>query len=168
MKLIIAATVVTVCSYIFDAWVLVLPVTSMLIFLLSLPFLAIATIACCFRKLRRPALHVMACVGVFVIGVVAVVGTLHLRKCAIERRAVKLGDACLAYRAKHGHYPERLDQLVPEYVSSVPPASYGLLADEEFSYAPHEGSEPFLYYGCAPPFGNCYYYIESHCWAFLD
>ena len=168
MRLLIAATIVSACSYLFDAWVLILPVTSLLLFLLSLPCFAIATIVCCFRKYRRPALNVMACTGVFILGVVAVGGTLHMRHCAIKRRAAKLGDACLAYRAKYKRYPERLDQLVPEYVSSVPPATYGLFGNEEFVYAPHETWQPFIYYECVPPFGVCYYYIESRCWAYLD
>ena len=37
-----------------------------------------------------------------------------------------------------------------------------------FYYAPHETYEPFLYYECLPPFGHCYYYVESRCWRFLD
>jgi hypothetical protein len=168
MKLVIAATIITLCSYIYDAWVLVLPVTSMLLFLLSLPCFAIATIVCLFRKYRRTALKVMACTGVFVLGVLAVAGTLHLRSIAIQRRAAKIGDACLAYRAKYQHYPEKLDQLVPEYVSSVPPATYGWFGNKEFVYAPHETTEPFIYYDCAPPFGVCYYYVESRCWRYLD
>jgi hypothetical protein len=168
MKLVIAATIVTLCSYVFDAWVLDLPITSMLLFLLSLPCFAIALIVCIFRKYRRTALNVMACTGVFVLGVAAVAGTLHLRDSAIRRRAAKIGDACLAYRAKYQRYPEKLDQLVPEYIPSVPPASYELFGNKKFSYAPHETTEPFIYYHCVPPFGVCYYYVESRSWSYLD
>ena len=74
----------------------------------------------------------------------------------------------LAYRAKYQHYPEKLDQLVPEYVSSIPSATYGLFGNEKFSYAPHETTEPFIFYHCVPPFGVCYYYVESRCWEYLD
>jgi hypothetical protein len=168
MKLLKAAMVVSACLYILDAWIWSLPVASTLLFVLSLPCFAVAAIVCLFRKYRRPALNVMGCVGIFLLGFAALVGTLHLRKTLLERRAVKIGDACLAYRAKYNRYPERLDQLVPEYFSSVPPARYGILSGEDFSYSADDGPQPFLYYECLPPFGNCYYYIECDCWDSRD
>jgi len=35
-----------------------------------------------------------------------------------DRRAIKIGNACLAFRVKYQRYPHRLDELVPE-ISSV-------------------------------------------------
>jgi hypothetical protein len=168
MKLLRVVTIVTVCLYILDAWAWFVPAASILVFLLSLPCFAIASIACFFPKYRRLSLRVMACVGFFFLGVVAVVGTLHIRKTLVERKAVKLGNACLAYHAKYDRYPERLDDLVPEYISSVPAANYGILGKDKFFYSAHDGPQPFIYYRCLPLFGNCYYYVECRCWDFLD
>jgi hypothetical protein len=164
----IATTMITLWFYILDAWVWFLPIVSLFVFLLILPCFLIATVACLFRRFRTSAFRVMACIGILFLGIVAVGVTNHIRNDLPRRRAVKLGDACLAYHAKYSHYPKHLDDLVPEFISSVPAAKNGILGEDDFFYAPHETSEPFIYYECFPPFGNCYYYVESRCWKFLD
>jgi hypothetical protein len=135
---------------------------------LSLPCFLIAAIVCLFRKSRTSAFKVMASIGILFLGIVAVGITNHIRNNLTESRAVKLGEACIAYHAKYHRYPERLDDLVPEFISSVPSARIGIFGKDDFDYAPHEAHEPFLYYECLPPFGHCYYYVESRCWRFLD
>ena len=95
-------------------------------------------------------------------------GTSNVRKNLTQYCAAKLGKACQAYRAKYHHYPERLDDLVPEFIASVPTVRVSIFGEDRFGYSSHDGSEPFIYYNCLPPFGNCYYYVESRCWAFLD
>jgi len=110
----------------------------------------------------------IACIGILFIGVVADVGTNYIRRNLIASRAVKLADACRAYRAKYNNYPKRLNDLVPEFISSVRPARVVFLGEDDLLYYAYEGPEPFLYYNCLPPFGRCYYYVESRCWRFLD
>ncbi len=168
LNLLIPVTVFTVGVYIVDAWMWFLPILSLFVLLLSLPCLLIAAIVCLFRRFRNSAFKVMACIGILFLGILAVGVTNHIRNNLTERRAVKLGEACLAYHAKYNRYPEHLDDLVPEFISSVPAARIGIFGEDDFSYAPHETSEPFIYYECLPPFGHCYYYVESRCWTFLD
>lgn len=163
-----AAAIITLGFYILDAWVLFFPIASLVVLLLILPSFLITAILCLFRRCRASALRVMACIGILFLGVVAVVSTSHFRKNLTQRRATKLGEACLAYRGKYRRYPDRLGDLVPEFISSVPTARVGILGENGFRYSSHDGPEPFIYYNCVPPFGNCYYYVESHCWTFLD
>ena len=94
-------------------------------------------------------------------------------------RAGKLGDACLAYRAKYHHYPQELNALVPEFIPSVPVARYGLVPDN-FSYSagkdarelemwgPPKGEGPMLSYSEPPGEGHYYYDIERRCWRYSD
>jgi len=164
----IAAALIALGFYTLDAWVWFLPVISVVVLMLILPCLLIATILCLFAGLRRSSLKAMGFMGILFLGVVAVVGTNYFHRRLTHCRAAKLGEACRAYRAKYHHYPEGLDELVPEFIKSVPPATAGILGEDNFVYSSHEGPEPFIYYNCLPPFGNCYYYVESHCWAFLD
>ena len=103
----------------------------------------------------------LVCIGILFLGVLADVGAHQLRRNRINSRAVKLGDACLEYRAKYNHYPEQLDDLVPEFISSIQPATATFLGEDDFNYSSHDGPEPFIYYECIPPFGHCYYYVES-------
>lgn len=164
----IAAMFIALGFYALDAWILLLPVISFTILGLILPCFLLASILCLFRRLRPRAFQAMRFIGVLFLGAVAAVGTVHFHKRLTQCRAVKLGQACQAYRAKYRHYPERLDDLVPEFVASVPPATTGIFGDDGFVYSSHDGPEPFIYYNCLPPFGNCYYYVESRCWVFLD
>jgi hypothetical protein len=164
----IVAGFIALGFYALDTWVLFLPVISLIVLGLILPCFLIAAILCVFRRLRTPVLKAMRIMGILFVGVVAAVGTSHFRRDLTQRRAVKLGQACQAYRGKYHHYPERLDDLVPEFIASVPPATVGIFGDDYFEYSSHDGPEPFIYYNCLPPFGNCYYYVESRCWAFLD
>ena len=70
------------------------------------------------------------------------------------RRATVLQIALAAYRLDHDEFPERLSDLVPEYLESLPfdpysrqpfqyePLGLGLPLDHPFSYAQYEQSEP--------------------------
>jgi hypothetical protein len=164
----IAAAIIALCFYILDVWVWFLPIASLFVSLLILPCFLIATILCLFRRCRTLAFKVLGCLGILFLGILAVGLTNQICNNLAKHRAVQLGDACLAYRAKYNRYPKRLENLVPEFISSVPPARTGILGEEGFFYAPNETSQPFIYYTCLPPFGHCYYYVESRYWRFLD
>lgn len=164
----IAAAFIALGFYTLDAWVWFLPAISVAVLVLILPCFLIATILCLFRRLRASALKAMGSIGILFLGIVAVVGTSHFQRNLTQWRAAKLGEACQAYRTKYHRYPEHLDDLAPEFIASVPAARVGILGEDDFKYSSHDGPEPFIYYNCLPPFGNCYYYVESRCWAFLD
>jgi hypothetical protein len=82
-----------------------------------------------------------------------------------ERRAIKIGSACLAVHAKYQHYPGRLDELMPDVLPSVPVAKYTLGGNNFFYFSPPEGREPMLYYEAFPPFGRRFYHMETGDWA---
>lgn len=44
-----------------------------------------------------------------------------------------------AYHGEHGTYPDRLDELVPHYLSEVPPPTWGLGRWSYERYSPVEG-----------------------------
>ena len=68
-----------------------------------------------------------------------------------ERRAAATALACQVYRADHGQWPQRLDQLVPEFLPAVPRDPY--CADERSigylvlkTRLPGGGDRPLLYF----------------------
>jgi hypothetical protein len=83
-----------------------------------------------------------------------------------DRRAIELGKACLAYHARYQHYPQHLEELVPEFLPSVPVAKYTLGGFFHY-YRPTSG-EPMLYYEALPPFGRRFYHMETGGWGYLD
>ena len=79
-----------------------------------------------------------------------------------------IGNACLAFHLKYRRYPLRLDELVPEFLPSVPAAKYTLGGDHFFYFNPPSGLEPMLYDEALPPFGRRFYHMETGRWGYLD
>lgn len=165
LELVLLSALFTIFFYGVDTFFWELPIASLVVFLLLLPCSLIAAILLLFRRFRAAALRGFVCIGVLFLGVIAVCTTSHVRTTRAQGRIVKIGEACVAYREKYNRYPERLDDLAPEFISSLP-ASTDRFSD--IGYSSHDGSEPFIFYHCLPPFGTCYYYVESRCWRFLD
>jgi hypothetical protein len=118
---------------------------------------------------RRVATLRAAMGVIYLFAAIASFVTIGAQNRMADRRAVKLGDACLAYRAKYHHYPKTLDALAPEFISYVPVPRYSLLPSETFSYYSGAGQdEPMLWYVIIPPFGRRFYHIESRQWGFMD
>lgn len=111
------------------------------------------------ERMTRTGIYLMACIAVFVAN--------NLQNRMADRRAIALGNACLAYRAKYHHYPQRLQELVPEFIPSVPVAKYALSGFFSYSSRP-TGGEPMLCYEELPPFGRRFYHMETGDWEYLD
>jgi len=106
-------------------------------------------------------------IAIYVLTGIAVLGSNTLQNRIADRRAIAIGNACLAYRAKYHQYPAELEELVPEFLSSVPPAKWG---GESFNYSRtlNADHEPMLWYAAVPPFGRRFYHMESGTWGYLD
>ena len=105
--------------------------------------------------------------GIYLLAGFAVLSANAIQNRIADRRAVFLGDACLAFHSKYYHYPQRLQELVPEFIPSLPAAKS--LSGIAFVYIPNlKGGEPMLFYEAVPPFGRRFYHMESRSWGFLD
>ncbi len=82
-----------------------------------------------------------------------------------QANAARLIQACEHYHEANGNYPERLDDLVPSYLSSIPRAKY-CLQDGEFKY--DSSPPPLLRWSQVPPFGRRVYNFEAREWRYLD
>jgi hypothetical protein len=110
----------------------------------------------------------LAKAGIYVVGAVAIFGSNALQNRMADRRAIKIGNACLAFRVRHQRYPHSLEELVPEFLPSVPVAKYTLGGDHFSYFNPPSGREPMLYYEALPPFGRRFYHMETGAWGYLD
>jgi hypothetical protein len=79
--------------------------------------------------------------------------------------SARLIQACERYREANGNYPERLDDLVPRYLSSIPRAKY-CLDDGEFKY--YSPPTPMLRWTQIPPYGRRVYNFETREWNYID
>ena len=154
--------------YVADTFFFLLPFDALVLFGVVLLYFLPATLWA-LRTDRRVARLRAAKAGIFLFAAVSIVATIGLQNRMAARRAEKLGDACLAYRAKYHHYPRALKALVPEFIPSVPVAKYGIGFDTRFEYlVGDEQEEPMLYYTAVPPFGRIFYHMESRTWGYMD
>ncbi len=85
-----------------------------------------------------------------------------------RRNAEALIAACRAFQARHGHLPESLEALVPEFLPSLPPARYdgphfGFKYEVDVAARRH-----VLSWTDAIPFGRPFYVFEEDRWGYLD
>lgn len=97
----------------------------------------------------------------------ATIGALRFHSFTARTNAARVIEACRSYEARHGAYPERLPDLVPEFLPSVPRAKYVLLWGD-FTYWSSPGPSHTLMYVAVPPFGRRLYHFEANRWGQLD
>lgn len=83
-----------------------------------------------------------------------------------ESNARRVVAACTAYKAANGNFPKVLDELVPQYLISVPRAKYCLGPSGRFYY--HNFGSPKLYWQVVPPYGRKIYNFDTRSWSYLD
>jgi hypothetical protein len=111
-------------------------------------------------KLRLSKAAITSIVGFAALGIIAY-GNVIARE-----RAESLIVAVEQFYAKHGRYPERLEEVVPAFISAIPRAKYVVIADR-FSYSV-SGSRHSLMYVEIPPYGRRIYTFEDHKWTSVD
>ncbi|MCL5977988.1 MAG: hypothetical protein M1147_07670, partial [Nitrospirae bacterium] len=65
--------------------------------------------------------------GIYALMVVLIIGANIFNNMIAERRAKDIIAACEQFKTKSGRYPEKLSELVPEYLHAVPAAKYSLM-----------------------------------------
>jgi hypothetical protein len=105
--------------------------------------------------------------GIYLVLAVATVATMRFHATTAENHAAQVIEACRAYEARHGKLPDRLAQLVSEFLPAVPRAKYTLQWGE-FDYRTSENTTHTLMYVALPPFGRRLYHFEQARWSQLD
>ncbi|MGD8226744.1 MAG: hypothetical protein PVI20_03120 [Desulfobacteraceae bacterium] len=70
------------------------------------------------------------------------------------------------YRSEQGKYPERLEDLVPQYFSKLPPAAIRF-ESTKYHYIHHKDHHRLMW-AEAPPFGRRMYHFETKKWSTID
>lgn len=85
-----------------------------------------------------------------------------------KENAGRIIAACRAFEAKHGRLPETLEQLVPDFLPSLPPAKFD---GPHFGFqydVSAEGQRHVLGWTEVIPFGRPFYVFEEDRWGYLD
>jgi hypothetical protein len=106
-------------------------------------------------RIKKVALYLLAVVGIMALFMFnRQVGT---------QRADDLVKAVEAYSAKHGQFPQNLEQVVPDFMSSIPLARY-TLASNDFSYRTGPDGKHVLSWTAMPPLARRSYTFEEKRW----
>ena len=84
-----------------------------------------------------------------------------------KENARRVVSACEKYHAANGRFPGSLDELVPEYMHSVPWAKYCLGPGGNFYYYYHFG-KPMLVWQVLTPYSRRIYNFDTRSWSYLD
>ena len=95
---------------------------------------------------------------------IAAYGAARFHVATAETQAARVIEACRAFEARHGMLPDRLEELVPEFLPAVPRAKYAL-AWGEFTYTTSAEKRHTLMYVTLPPFGRQVYHFEEGRWS---
>ena len=97
----------------------------------------------------------------------AAFGAARFHVATATTHAARVIAACRAFEVRHGMLPDRLEDLVPEFLPNVPRAKY-TLAWGGFTYSMAAKTQHTLMYVTLPPFGRRVYHFEEERWSQLD
>jgi hypothetical protein len=83
-----------------------------------------------------------------------------------KANATRVVAACEEFHADNGEFPQTLEELVPQYLPSIPRAKYCLLHGEFLHWGSGEGG--MLVWCVVPPFERAIYNFEKRRWSYLD
>ena len=167
MKPLVTAAIVGTLVYLFDGWVLGQGALSLLVGAIAMLVAIAKGLAALLGKRSRAAAVQLAVALLWVSTMALTIVTVRFQASHAQARAETLVSACKAYKATNGVYPERLQDLVPRYLPSVPRAKY-TLGFGEFLYHRSAHDEAMLMYTSIPPFLRTFYDFEKERWSTLD
>ena len=114
------------------------------------------------RKLRaaRTLLYLLMAAAILI--------TVRIDMSGAREKGDTLVAALQAYQAKTGQYPDKLGQLVPDYLPAIPKARFSLSMNEYRYFVSNDKDSHTLSYIAMPPFGFTYYNLEKGQWAVKD
>lgn len=157
----IAAALYLLDALVFNQGVIALVTAAAVIFVM-LPRALMAA----FKKDRALLVRRGIKAAIYTIMVVAVLVSNYLNNQLVQHRAEALIAACKEYREKYEKFPDKLEDLVPEFIPNVPLAKFTLTWNE-FRYVPFEGQHGLMWVAL-PPFGRPSYDFEEDRWGYVD
>lgn len=107
--------------------------------------------------------------GIYLAAVGVALSLIPINRQIGEERANRIITAVEAYKAANGTYPERLDQLVPRFISEIPDKARISYLDIGFRYYANTDPEAHkLLYLATPSFGRRTYSFETKSWGYMD
>lgn len=140
---------------------------SLLVAVSGFAFLTVLALWSWFRGSPALARNRALRAGMYLILGVATFATMRFHATTAETHAARVIAACRAFESRRGKLPDRLEELVPEFLPALPRAKY-TLAWGAFTYSTSGSTHHTLMYVALPPFGRRIYDFEAARWGQLD
>jgi hypothetical protein len=85
-----------------------------------------------------------------------------------EANGQRILAACEEYHAANGRFPRKLDELVPNYINSVPVVKYCLGPGSRFFYGAPEHGNAILAWEIVSPHYRRTYNFGTRSWGYVD
>jgi hypothetical protein len=152
------------CWLALDAFVMQQGLISIILLLLCVFWMAPSVLMA--RKDKSLARFRAGRVAAYFLAAIAALGIIRLNNSLAERRAEVVVAAVRQYQQKNGRYPQRLEEVTPEFLPAIPRARYSFMWNN-FMYF-NAGSSQRLVYVAFPPFLRRVYNFESGSWGQID
>lgn len=106
--------------------------------------------------------------AVYLAAVGVVLSLIPINRQVAEDRAQRIIAAAENYKTANGKYPDRLDQLAPQFIAEIPTKARVTFTDIGFRYLTGSEDSHLLMYVAMPPFGRRIYNFETKSWGFID
>ncbi|MFQ5779758.1 MAG: hypothetical protein ACE5HN_03095 [Nitrospiria bacterium] len=103
--------------------------------------------------------------AIYTVMVVAIITSVILDNKRARHRAEGLVDAARQYEATHGRLPDKLQDLVPEFIPEIPSAKSGFMYSY-FRYISSKGHHELIWVDF-PPHDDAFYLFETDRWGFM-
>ena len=150
---------------IFDAFIFGIPSLGLIVLFFIVFASGISAFIFIWRDKKYAKLFAMKAF-IYFMALMGILGIFKLNSHLGEKNAQRIIKAVNTYYADKGHYPEKLDQLIPIYLESIPRCAYRMTASE-YRYFSDPG-DPFLVWAVVPPFGRRIYHFKNAEWRTLD
>jgi hypothetical protein len=169
MKYILINLFVVFFIYLLDTFVFNQGIISILISLVIVSVFFILTVIALIRKNKGLVMFRLTVIIIYILMVLAVSGSLKFMNNLALSRAERLIKACNDYKVKYHKFPDRLEDLVPEFMPNIPPAKNILQSFfGRFNYEIDKKGNALLWYTELPPFGRAFYDLNRGKWSYLD
>jgi len=157
--------IIAFCLLIFDAFIFGTPFFGLIIMFFLVVASGISAIIFLFRDKQFSKLYAMKAL-IYFTGFVGIIGIFKFNSYIGGENANIVIDAVNSYYADTSLYPDKLNQLIPNYLDSIPNCAYRIM-DYKYRYYVDQDNA-YLMWTVIPPWGRRNYNFNNAEWTYFD
>jgi len=157
--------IIAFCLSVFDAFFVGIPIFGSMILVLFVLASGISAIIFLFRDRHFSKLYAIKAL-IYFTSIIGIIGIFKLNAYIGGQNANVVINAINSYHADAGIYPQNLNQLIPNYLDSIPICAYRI-TDNKYKYRVDQDNADLIWIK-VPPFGRRNYNFKNAEWTYLD